>query len=251
MDVADRVVIITGGGRGIGRAYAHNFAKLGAIPVIAEIDRDSADTVVGEIESAGGKALAIPTDVASEDSVANMVETTMRTYGRIDALVNNAAVHVSLTRLKFYEMPYEEWESVIRLNLGGVFLCSKAVAPAMIEAGWGRIINISSDTVDLAIPLMPHYVTSKAAIIGLTRVQARELGEHGITVNSVLPGLTPTEVDNPYFDDDAVGAAVAHRCINRNQVPDDLVGMVAFLVSPAAGFITGQAFTVNGGITFR
>ncbi len=159
--VRDRVVVITGGGQGIGREYAREFAAAGALPVIAEINEDSARNVVKEIEQAGGTALAVPTDVADPASVDALVETALGEFGRVDALINNAAIFSSLTMRPFETIPLEEWDAVLRVNVTGSFLCTRAVAPHMRAAGWGRIVNIMSGAVPLGVRNYLHYVTSK------------------------------------------------------------------------------------------
>ena len=188
-DVSGRVVIITGAGQGIGRDYALAFAEAGAKPVLAEINADNLRNVASEIEAAGGKALAIETDVGSPESVNAMVAATLDAYGQIDVLINNAAIFATIPRRKFYDIPFDEWNNVLHVNITGSYLCSSAVVPAMQAAGQGRIINISSGTVPQGAPGFMHYVTSKAAIVGMTRVMARELGDDKINVNAVMATL--------------------------------------------------------------
>ncbi len=245
--VAGRVVVITGAGQGIGRTAACQFAARGAIVVIAERDEDNGQRVADEIAAANGRALAFTTDVTSEQSLAAMVAGTIAAEGRIDVLINNAGIYTTLGRRPFDEIELEEWEHVMRVNVTGSFLAARAVLPALRQAGAGRIINISSSTVPLGLPLLSHYVTSKAAVIGLTRALARELGPDGITVNAVLPGLTETEVENPAVDEARRQSLVARQCIGRKQLPDDLVGVLLFLASPASAFMTGQSLLVDGG----
>ncbi|MDP7602621.1 MAG: glucose 1-dehydrogenase [Alphaproteobacteria bacterium] len=245
--VAGRIVVITGAGQGIGRTVARQFAAKGAIAVIADRDGGNGRRVAGEIAAAGGRALAFDTDVTSEDSLASMVAGTVAAEGRIDVLINNAGIYSTLGRRPFDEIPLEEWEHVMRVNVTGNFLAARAVLPAMRQAGAGRIINISSSTVPLGLPLLSHYITSKAAVIGLTRALARELGGDDITVNAVLPGLTETEVENPAVDEARRQSLVARQCVGRKQVPDDLVGVLLFLASPSSAFMTGQSLFVDGG----
>ena len=245
--IAGRVVVITGAGQGIGRTVARQFAAKGAIAVIADRDGGNGRRVAGEIAAAGGRALAFDTDVTSEDSLASMVEGTVAAEGRIDVLINNAGIYSTLGRRPFDEIPLEEWDHVIRVNVTGSFLAARAVLPAMRQAGAGRIINISSSTVPLGLPLLSHYITSKTAVIGLTRALAHELGGDDITVNAVLPGLTETEVENPAVDEARRQSLVARQCVGRKQVPDDLVGVLLFLASPSSAFMTGQSLLVDGG----
>jgi 3-oxoacyl-[acyl-carrier protein] reductase len=246
-DVSGRVVIITGAGQGIGRDYALAFAEAGAIPVLAEINAEKLHNVAAEIEAKGGQALAVETDVGSPDSVAAMVAATLDAYGRIDVLINNAAVFATIPQRKFYEIPYEEWNKVLHVNITGSYLCASAVTPAMRQAGQGRIINISSGTVPQGVPGFMHYVTSKAAIVGMTRVMARELGDDNINVNTVMPGYTETEVAHASMDPGTHEFIQQKRILKRPETPDDLIGTILFLASPASSFITGQSIACCGG----
>lgn len=247
ISVQGRVVMITGAGQGIGRTYAHEFARAGARVAIAELNPDNAERVAREITAEGGRAIAVPTDVGSQDSVRAAVAKTTAALGPVEVLINNAAIFTPLGRRPFDEIPLDEWERVMRVNVTGSWLCAAAVAPAMRAAKWGRIINISSSTVPLGLPMFMHYVTSKAAVIGLTRTMSTELGPHGVTVNCVLPGLTETEVENPGRSDAMRSKVVDLQRVKRLGVPDDLVGIMLFLASPASGFITGQSIAVDGG----
>ena len=201
-DVSDRVIVITGAGQGLGREYALAFAAEGAMPVLAELNGENMRNVAAEIEAAGGTALAVETDVGDPGSVDAMVAAALDTYGRIDVLINNAAIFATLPQRPFYDIPFEEWNKVMHVNITGSYLCSSAVAKPMMAAGQGRIINISSGTVPQGVPGFMHYVTSKSAIIGMTRVMARELSDHNINVNTLMPGYTTTEVEHASMDDD-------------------------------------------------
>lgn len=250
ISVANRVVMITGAGQGIGRVYAHEFAKAGARVAVAELNDANGRRVAEEIKAAGGKAMAVQTDVGSPGSVRAAVAAIQAELGPVEVLINNAAIFTPLARRPFDEIPVEEWEQVMRVNVTGTWLCASAVAAGMRKAGWGRIINISSSTVPIGLPLFMHYVTSKAAVIGITRTMAKELGPHGITVNCVLPGLTETEVDNPGRTDAIRARIIDMQCVKRLEVPDDLVGTMLFLASPASAFMTGQSLVVDGGSAF-
>ncbi len=248
--VADRVVVITGAGQGIGRELARQFAAAGAIVAIADLDLARAQAVAGEIMSAGGRALSLQVDVGDKASVDAMAQAILAAHGRIDVLVNNAAIFATLNKRAFDEIPLGEWEQVMRVNVTGVYLTACAVAPAMRAAGWGRIINISSTAVPRGVVNYLHYVTSKSALIGMSNSLARELGPHGITVNCIRPGSTATEVDrthNPTIEFRT--RLLDQQCLRRGQMPEDMVGMVMFFATPAAGFVTGQTIAVDGGLT--
>lgn len=248
--VAGRVVMITGAGQGIGRTYALEFARAGARVAIAELNAANGQAVADEITREGGKAIAVQTDVGDQASVRAAVAKIGEALGPIEVLVNNAAIFTPLGRRPFDEIPLDEWERVMRVNVTGSWLCAAAVAPAMRKAGWGRIINISSSTVPMGLPLFMHYVTSKAAVIGLTRTMATELGPHGVTVNCILPGLTETEVENAGRTDVVRQKVLDLQKVKRLEVPADLVGMVLYLASPASGFMTGQSIAIDGGSVY-
>ena len=207
--------MITGAGQGIGRAYALSFAEAGAIPVIPEIDRAKGDAVAAEITAAGGQALSIQTDVTDPASVKAAVASALDRFVRIDVLINNAAIFVTLGRQPFWEIDLEEWRAVMDVNITGCFICASAVSGAMREAGGGRIINISSSTVPQGIPGFTHYVTSKSALIGMTRCMARELGDANVTVNAVLPGMIETEIENAGRNDAGRAAVIGHQSLQR------------------------------------
>ena len=249
--LSDRVAIVTGGGQGLGRAFAHALSAAGATVVVAELDAARGERVAGEVRESGGQAVAVPTDVSDPDSVERMVAATRERTGRIDVLVNNAAIFSTLQMRPFEEIPLDEWNAVMRVNVTGPFLCCRAVLPAMRAGGYGRIISLSSTTVTIGRPNYLHYVTSKAAVVGMTRAMAREVGSDGITVNALLPGATFTEVERATVSPAQKAAIVATQCIPRPETPADLVGMVVFLASEAAGFVTGQAIAVDGGASHR
>jgi NAD(P)-dependent dehydrogenase (short-subunit alcohol dehydrogenase family) len=248
-DLSGRVVIVTGAGQGIGRQYALSFAAAGAIPIVAELNGANARRVADEIASAGGRALAVELDVADAESCRRMAAQVMEKYGRIDVLLNNAAIFSTLRKNVFDQIPLDEWESVLRVNVTGPFLCARAVAPAMRAARWGRIINVSTSSVLAGTPNYLHYVTSKAALFGMTNGLARELGQFEITVNSIVPSATTTEIEREGFSEATSAMVASRQCIPRGSTPQDIVGLALFLASPASAFITGQTIAVNGGLT--
>ncbi|HLA29333.1 MAG TPA: 3-oxoacyl-ACP reductase family protein [Syntrophales bacterium] len=249
MKLKDKVAIITGGGQGIGKEYALGFAREGAIVVIAEIKLENAQRVVKEIESQGGKAIAVRTDVTSEADAREVVEKTIATFGRIDALVNNAAIYYGLEMKPFEFLSEKEWDAMMAVNVKGLFIMSKAAMPQMKKQKSGSIINISSGTWLFGIPYLLHYVTSKAAVVGFTRALAREIGEHGIRVNAISPGFTMSEASKTMKGTPpGMAEMIADQTsLKRNQQPEDLVGACVFLASDDSGFITGQLLNVDGG----
>jgi 3-oxoacyl-[acyl-carrier protein] reductase len=248
--VADKVVIITGSGQGIGRELARQFGAAGAIVVVADLNIESANRVKGEIEARDGRASAASVDISDAVSVENMVETVLQTFGTVDVLINNAAMFATLSKRRFEDIPLDEWDSVMRVNVTGPFLCARAVAPVMRKAGMGRIINIGSDAVTRGVMNYMHYVTSKSAMIGMTNAMARELGEDGITVNCVRPGPVATEVERAVNPTQGLRATqISQQCVKRGMLPTDLVGVMLFLSSSASDFITGQTIAVDGGYT--
>lgn len=247
--LAGRVAIVTGGGHGIGKAYCQGLAREEATVVVVDIDGQAAQRVAHGLQAAGARTLAITADVADENCTQALATSVIETLGRIDVLINNAAIFatIPISRVTTEEIPLDEWDLVLRVNLRGPFLMCRAVLPAMKAAGFGRIINISSGTVFEGVATRVHYVTTKAGIIGLTRTLSKEVGEYGITVNCLAPGSTLSE-ENPTPETLAMRQAhAANRAIRRVQTPDDLIGAVVFLASEAAGFITGQTLVVDGG----
>jgi 3-oxoacyl-[acyl-carrier protein] reductase len=245
----DRVVIVTGAGQGIGRVFAKSFAMAGARAVIAELNEKKAAAVAGEIMEAGGQALAVTTDVADPASIEEMIRIVEDAYGRIDVLVNNAGIFSTLEMRPFDQIPLDEWERVLRVNLTGPFLCARAVLPAMRRDKWGRIINIASGAVRLGRPNYLHYIAAKAAIAGMSLSMARELGPDGITVNAILPGATFTEIERKTVTPAQKERIISMQCVPRAEVPEDLVGAALFLASDASSFVTGQSINLDGGVT--
>jgi len=250
-DLTGRVAIVTGAGQGIGRAFAKALAASGAVAVIAEMNEAKATAVAEEIAADGGRALAVACDVSDEASIARLIDTVTGKYGRIDILINNAGIFSTLEMRPFEQIPLPEWEQVLRVNVTGPFLCARAVLPAMRRQKRGRIINIASGAVSLGRPNYLHYIASKAALIGMSRSMARELGGDNITVNSILPGATFTEIERKTVTPEQKQRIVAMQCVARPETPDDLVGTALFLASDNAAFITGQSINLDGGATHR
>ncbi len=246
-----KVALVTGAGQGLGSAYVRAYSQLGAISVVADLNLDKAESVAEDIRNNGGQAHAFHVDVASEDSVAAMVEEALEQLGRIDILVNNAAIFSTLKMRPFEKIPLKEWRRVLDVNVTGVFLVSRAVVGSMRNNGWGRIVNISSAAWAMGRPNYLHYTSSKAALVGMTRSMARELGADGITVNVLLPGATRTEIERETVSSDQMKAFLAARSIPRVETADDLIGSVMFLSSDASSFVTGQSLTIDGGMTYE
>jgi 3-oxoacyl-[acyl-carrier protein] reductase len=244
-------VVVTGAAQGIGREIAEAFCSAGA--AVAVLDRDGARAarVVDRWCKTGARAIAVPVDVADEASVAAAFAEVQARFGGVDVLVNNAAVFSTLSRRDFDRIELDEWRRVMAVNVDGAFLCARAVAAGMKAAGWGRIVNVSSNTVTLGRTGFLHYVTSKAAVIGLTNALARELGAHGITVNAVMPSLTRTEVEFQDVPQGVYDEMIARQCIKRTGRPADIAAAVLFLASNGADFITGQTVAVDGGAVHR
>ncbi|TIQ18291.1 MAG: glucose 1-dehydrogenase [Mesorhizobium sp.] len=249
--VKDRVVIVTGAGQGIGRELARQFAAAGAIPVIADLGLENAQLVAKEITASRGKALPLAVDVAKKDSVDEMVAATLAEFGRVDVLINNASLFSNLAKRPFDQIPQPEWQRVMDVNINGVFFCASAVVGSMRKNRFGRIINISSDSVHRGTKNYLHYVTSKSALIGMTNSLARELGAEGITVNCIRPGTVATEVAEraASLTPEVRQRNIDLQCIPRTIVPSDLAGLAMFLSTPAASFITGQTIACDGGYT--
>lgn len=242
------VVIVTGGAKGIGRAYVMGLAERGYRLVVADL-ADTSDAVA-EAEARGAEALGVETDVSDEVATTFMAEAALERFGRIDGLINNAGYFSEIHKTPFDQLTVSEWDKAFAVNVRGTWLCCKAVAPAMKEQGSGRIINTSSMTVPTGIPHFLHYVSSKSAIVGLTRALARELGDYGIAVNTVSPDYIPHDEAYAGRQPEMAEVIRSQRCFQRDQTPEDMVGAVAFLLSPDSAFITGQNLHVNGGRSF-
>ncbi|MEY3552979.1 MAG: hypothetical protein RL735_1327 [Pseudomonadota bacterium] len=251
MRLQDKIAIVTGGARGIGAAFSKALAAEGASVIIADV-LDGAG-VAREIEAEGGRAIYRRTDVSDRKSVEGLMQDALSSFGRIDVLVNNAAIFASLVKKSFLEIESEEWDRLMAVNLRGPFECTRAVAPHMIAARKGRIINIASGTVFKGQVGFLHYVTSKGGVVAMTRALARELGPHQVTVNAIAPGLTMSEMvaANPLWSGEAAQPTVKTRALQRDQMPEDLTGTLVFLASDECGFMTGQCMVVDGGAVMR
>ena len=249
MRLTGKTAIITGGGRGIGRAICLRLSQEGAAIVVAECDQPEAKQVAAEIEKAGGSAIAVTTDIRRVADVRRMVEETLKQLGRIDILVNNAGV---ATFCPFLEVSEELWETTLNTNLKGMFFCAQAVAPIMIEQGWGRIINLASTASEVGIEGLAHYCASKGGVRLLTRAMALELGPRNITVNAVAPGTTETRLNTHLLADPAFRKKqLADIPLRRVGETTDIAGAVAFLASSDANYITGEILYVDGGYVVR
>ena len=247
-----RVAILTGGAKGIGVHYARALAAEGARLMIADI-ADGKDVAAALAREHGANSVASSvTDVSDEGAVKTLVGKTMDRFGKIDILVNNAALFAPLTEQKVTEIDIALWDRVMAINVRGVFLMTKHTAPHMMAQKYGKIINISSGTVARGIPLMAHYVSSKGAVTAFTRATSRELGEFNICVNNLAPGFTLSETvvkENPGHLEHSRQPSIARRALKRDEFPEDLLGALVFLSSKDSDFITGQTIAVDGGAT--
>ena len=246
MRFQNKSVIITGGGGKIAKVYAMAFAKEGAKVSLPDIA--TADPVVKAIRDMGGTAITMKCDVSDEQSVKAMVDETAKQFGTIDVLINNAAYFMTVWKGPFWEMTVEEFDKAMAVNVRGSWLCAKAAVPYMQKQKRGKIINISSNVALTGNPNYIHYVTSKGALIAMTRAMARELGDWNICVNTVTPGFVVTE--GRQVDPEYEKIRAQQRSIKRTQVEADLVGTVLFLSSPESDFMTGQLLNVDGGFHF-
>jgi len=245
----DKVAIITGGGRGFGRAFALRFAEEGAKLLLPDISLERAEGVAKEIRDKGGEAVAIETDISDEKATQKMAEKVMQQYGKVDILVNNAAIWYGVNAKPWDSWTVEEWDRMFEVNVKGTWLCCKAIAPLMIKQSSGKIINIASHVIKVPdAQLFLAYALSKSAVYTLTQCLARALGPSGINVNSIGPGYTATEASLSQSGSKKIfDAVMAARCIKRREQPADLVGTAVFLASKESDFISGQFIVVDGG----
>ena len=244
--MAGKTVVITGAGRGIGAAMAERMAQEGANVVVTDV-LDTKRTVEAITES-GGSAIGISVDVTSDDNLAAMVEATEKAFGSLDILVNNASIFAALQPKPFMQIDNDEFDKVMTVNARGVHQATRAVIPAMLRAGGGKIVNIASGTFYYGAPGLSHYTASKGAVIALTRCHGRELGDKNIQVNAIAPGLTESEAlqGNTGFDP-ARAPTIQSRSIKREMLPEDLLGTLMYLITPDSNFVTGQTLNVDGG----
>ena len=246
MRLKDKVAIVTGGAKGLGRAFAVKMAKEGAkVMVVTRRDMDNLTETVNQIKALGCEAELFQADVAREEDTLSMTEATIKAFGRIDILVNNAAIYDGIKRKPFYEIDPDEWDLVMNVNVKGAFLAVRAVFPHMRDQGYGKIVNLSSEVFFTGSTGFAHYVSSKGGIIGLTRALAVELGPHNICINCVAPGFTDTEASRGLAD--VAKYDTSKTPLNRLEKPEDLTGPALFLASDESDFITGQTLLVDGG----
>jgi 3-oxoacyl-[acyl-carrier protein] reductase len=243
-----RTVIVTGAGQGIGRTFAHRLATDGANVVILDLNFEAARRVADEI---GDRAIATSADVADEQQVATAFQAAVDRFGRVDGLINNASIFATIRMGPFEQITLDEWNAIMRVNLTGVFICCKAVAPLMRQHRSGNIVNISSSTVLMGRRDYAHYVSSKSGVVGLTRALATELGDDGIRVNAIMPGSVETEIPRETVTTEQAAGIVARQALHRRLKPDDIAGAAAFLVSPDAEMMTGQILVVDGGLSYH
>jgi NAD(P)-dependent dehydrogenase (short-subunit alcohol dehydrogenase family) len=248
LELGGKRVIVTGAAGGLGRAFAEGFAAAGASVVVADIDIAGAEETARLIAAKGGRALPQAVDVTDLASAERLARVAHEGFGGADVLVNNAAVYAGLQRTSFESISEAEWDRVMSVNVKGTWIMTRAVAPLLRASGGGAIVNVSSATVMSGSPMWLHYVSSKGAIIAMTRAMARELGDFNINVNTVSPGFVVTE--GRKVDPEYEKIRAQQRSIKRSQVEGDLVGTVLFLASPDSDFMTGQLLNVDGGFHF-
>jgi 3-oxoacyl-[acyl-carrier protein] reductase len=248
----DKVAIITGAGRGLGKVFALRFAEEGAKLLLPDISLERVDNTVKEIKAKGGEAVAMETDISDVKATQKMADKVIKLYGKIDILLNNAAMYYGVKRRDWDAWTVAEWDRMFAVNVRGTWLCCKAIAPLMVKAGKGKIINIASDVFKVPpAQFLLAYACSKAAVYTLTQSLARALGPSGINVNSIGPGFTATEASlGQHGNKESFDATIDMQCLKRREEPADLAGTAVFLASSDSDFITGQFIVVNGGSAF-
>lgn len=246
-----RVIIITGAGQGLGRAYAHRIAADGGTVVLADVNNENGEKVAAEINELGQQARFRSLDVGSPQSCAALAGAVVGEFGAVHGLVNNAAIFSTIQMRQFWEIPVDEWDRLMAVNLRGPWLLTSALLPGLRAAESASVVNVSSDAVGLGRPGYLHYIASKAGVAGMTNSMARELGGEGIRVNSISPGPTYTEIPRGTVTPEQRGAMRAAQALHRDAGTEDMAGVVAFLLSDDSRFITGQSLHVNGGLLHR
>jgi 3-oxoacyl-[acyl-carrier protein] reductase len=241
----NKVAIVTGGGRGLGKAYCLRMVEEGAKIVVADILDREAEETVSEIKAKGGNAISLKADVTSEADTQRVAEETVKKFGRIDILVNSAGYYYGMARKPFYEVSSEEWDKAMLVNAKGTWLCAKAVFSQMKKQGKGKIINVSTEAVFAPTKGFIHYTASKAAVIGITRVLAGEMGQYGICVNVIVPGVVDTAATRTYMTIEKFD--VSSVPLGRIELPEDVVGSVIFFASDDSDYVSGQTLLVDGG----
>jgi len=251
MQLSNKVAVVTGGAMGIGYAICEHLAEEGARIVVA--DRANAGQAAEKLKSRGFDAIGVDADVSSESDTENVAAAALDAYGRLDVLVNNAAIFSTIQQKPFEQLSVQDWRSILDVNVIGQFLCCRAVLPAFRKQGGGRIINISSGVAFKGNPNMLHYVATKGAVVSMTRAMATELGEDNVLINSVAPGFTLSEgvLKNPELAERSSQFSIKGRALRRDMLPNDVVGAVAFFAGPGSSFITGQTLVVDGGAYFH
>jgi NAD(P)-dependent dehydrogenase (short-subunit alcohol dehydrogenase family) len=246
----DAVMIVTGAGRGLGRAYAERLVLEGARVAIAEIDENLGASAAEALRAGGGQTLFVPTDVSSIGSTEAMAARVLEKWGQIDGLVTNAALANSVGGATYEQISVEQWDRIMEVNVRGTWLTCRAVAPHMQKRGHGSIVTVSSDTSLWGSPRLLHYVASKGAVEALTRAMARELGGSGVRINCIAPGLLNNEA-TAGVPAEKREWNIRNRAIQREGTPEDLAGIVSFLLSDDASFITGQLIVADGGLVLH
>lgn len=240
-----RVAIVTGAGGGLGEGICASLSAAGASVVCADLDAAAAESRAASIRSTGGPATAVAVDVTSSASVAAMTEQVVAEFGRIDILVNNAAIY---PRRAWTEILEEEWDSVLAVNLKGYFLCARAASPHLVRSGHGRIVNVASITAFIGLTHLLDYVSSKGGVIAFTRALAREIGEDSVTVNAVSPGAFPTDAEKIHPNpEEYTRWILEQQSLKRRGRPDDIGNLIVFLAGDGSSFITGQVIEIDGG----